>query len=243
MTEGETGWEMFSWRQPEKKKKFKEEEGIVTWRGERGRGANNCQQLSSPWTELSLRASAWRKTKTTTPSSSPTAHLLVCRSISQQTEPECGSVSRPASHAIRTMHPSCQTACFMATSSKCLNLIQLCCNKMDFKRARPSFVFLHVIVFPCASLHSRFLSVCCRISTSLFRQQRPLGKRTPSLSAPLTEGRSWIQIFSPSLQKPAGAWLSLRIFELNCSFSFFLIYLSCFNSGSGRKSQNLWNWS
>lgn len=33
----------------------------LEWR-ERGRGAKNCQQLSSPWTELSLRASAWKNT-------------------------------------------------------------------------------------------------------------------------------------------------------------------------------------
>lgn len=37
--------------------------GGFTWRGERGRGAKNCQQLSSPWTELSLRASAWENEK------------------------------------------------------------------------------------------------------------------------------------------------------------------------------------
>lgn len=45
--------------------------GDFTWRGERGRGAKKCQQLSSPWTELSLRASAGKNTSPFLTYSSP----------------------------------------------------------------------------------------------------------------------------------------------------------------------------
>lgn len=51
MTEGEDMVGDVQLKQPGKKnflKEEEEEEGIVTWRGERGRGANSCQRLSSP---------------------------------------------------------------------------------------------------------------------------------------------------------------------------------------------------